>query len=95
MDHHHPPSGWICRSRRALGEENHIAAVVWARCGSDGDGLEQQRKREEDRNPDVEPCLRVMERFRRFFCQENRYIITCPKGADSREISIKFHSKGN
>ena len=36
-----------------------------------------------------------MERFREFFCQENRYVITCPKGVDVREICINFHSKGN
>ena len=32
--------------------------------GSGGDDLGQHRKRHEDRNPDVDTCLRAMERFR-------------------------------
>ena len=43
----------------------------------------------------MDPRLRVMERFREFFYQDNRDGITCPKGAYARETCIKFHSKGN
>ena len=48
--------------------------------GLGGDGLGQQIKREEEINPDVDPCLRVMERLREFFCKNNREDIMCPKG---------------
>ena len=41
---------------------------------------------EDERNPDVESRLRVMERFREFFCETNRDRITCPNGADEREV---------
>ena len=54
------------------------------RSGSGTEKLVQQRKREEDRNPDMDPHLRVMERFREFLCESNRDVITCPKGEDVR-----------
>ena len=66
--------------------------------GRSGSGIEnpgQQRQREEESNPDVDPRLRVMERFRDFFCDKNRYGIMWPKGKDSRELWIRLHSKGN
>ena len=40
----------------------------------------QQLKMEDWKNPDVEPRLRVIERFRQFFCETYRYGITLPKG---------------
>ena len=48
------------------------------------DGLVQQRKGNEKRNPDVDPRLRVIERFRIFFSQANRYSITCPKRVNDK-----------
>ena len=48
------------------------------------DGLVQQRKGNEKRNPDVYPRLRVIERFGRFFSQANRYSITCPKRVNDK-----------
>ena len=46
--------------------------------------MRQKSKRDEERNPDVDPRMRVMERFREFFCEANRDGIICPKGADIR-----------
>ena len=54
------------------------------RCGLGGDGLGHQRKRDAERNPEMEPCMRVMERFREFIIHSNRDSITFPKGLDSR-----------
>ena len=50
---------------------------------------------EYERKPDVNPHIRVMKKFREFFYETNREGITCPNGADGREVCIKFHSKGN
>ena len=58
---------------------------------SDGDGSVQQRKREEYRNPEMDPHLRVMERFRELYSHSNKDGITCPDVVDSREICIKFN----
>ena len=55
------------------------------------ENLGHQRKAEEERNPDVDPRLRVMEQFREFFSDHNKDIIMCPKGADSMEVCIKFY----
>ena len=63
--------------------------------GSGRENLGQKRYREEYRNPDVDPHLRVMERFREFLCEANRDGITFPKVSDGREVCIKFHYKGN
>ena len=63
------------------------------RSGSSGGDLGKQQKLEYDRNPEVDPRLRVMKRFRDFFSDQNRYVIMCPKGVDGREVYIKFHSK--
>ena len=65
------------------------------RSSSGGENLGQQQKVEDERNPDVDPHIRVMERFRDFFCETNRDEITCTKGSDSREVFINLHSKGN
>ena len=46
----------------------------------------QQRQREEERNPDVDPRLRVVEIFQDFLCEANRDGITFPKGADYIEV---------
>ena len=61
---------------------------------SGGENLGQQQKVEDERNPDVDSRLRVMEIFREFLCETKRDGITCPEGADGREVCIKFHSKG-
>ena len=55
----------------------------------------KQRQRDEEKNPDMDLRLRVMDRFRELLFEVNRDGITCPKGADDIEICIKFHSKGN
>ena len=47
----------------------------------------------DERNPDLDPYLRVMKRFREFLCDQNRNGITCPKGIDVMEVCINFHSK--
>ena len=47
-------------------------------------GLGQKRKRDRDRNPGVEPSMRVMDRFWEYLSHTNRDGITFPKGVDVR-----------
>ena len=65
------------------------------RSGSGRENSGYQRQRDEERNPKLDPRLRVMEIFKYFLYETNRDGITCPKGEDDREVCIKFHSKGN
>ena len=51
---------------------------------SGGKNFGQQQKLEYERNPDMDPHIRVMEIFREFLCDHKRDGIMCPKGADSR-----------
>ena len=44
----------------------------------------QQQKVNDERNPDMDPRLRVMEIFRDFFCETNMDGITYTKGEDDR-----------
>ena len=55
----------------------------------------QKRHRKEERNPDLDPRLRLMEGFRIFFYETNRDSIMCPKGSKNIEVCIQFLSKGN
>ena len=51
---------------------------------SGGENLGQQQNVEDERNPYVDSCLRVMKIFREFLCETKRDGITCPEGADGR-----------
>ena len=58
-----------------------------------GGALVQLRKREEERNPDMDPRLRAFEKFRRFFNPACREGYTRPKRVYGREVCTRFHSK--
>ena len=53
------------------------------------------RNREEERNVNADPHMRIMKRFRDFFNPDNREGHTLPKGSDGRKTYIEFHSKGD
>ena len=45
-----------------------------------------QRKREEEKNQDTEPQIRVMDKFRDFFNPDFQEVYACPKRSDGQEI---------
>ena len=55
-----------------------------SRGGLVGGSSVQLRKRDKERNQDVDPRLRVMERFQELFNPDNRDDHTCSKRADDR-----------
>ena len=92
----HPHLAWVeMFSQNNDGQRILESGGGAGRSGSGGENPEQQRHREEERNPDMDPSIREMKRFTEFFCKTNRDYITCPKGEEVREVCIKLHSKGN
>ena len=90
------PPTWIdMPAQKNDGKMRSKSGGVAGRSGSCRENLGQQRQREEERNPDLDPRLRLAEIFREFFCETNRGGIRVSKGAYGREICIKFHFKGN
>ena len=55
-----------------------------SRGGLVGGSSVQLRKRDKERNQDVDPRLRVMERFQEFFNPVNKDVRTCPNRVNSR-----------
>ena len=54
-----------------------------------------QSKREEEKNRDMEPPLRVIYKFHRSFDPSFQEGHACPKSMYGRDILICFHSKGD
>ena len=71
MDHPHLPSPPPPRAEIPE-QKNNGRRKSESGGGSGGDSLGQKSKRDEERNPDVDPRLRVMERFQEFLSQAKK-----------------------
>ena len=67
MDHHPPPAWVEILEQKSDGRRISESSGGSGRSGSGGENSGHQRQRKEDINPDVDPRLRVMDRFRGFY----------------------------
>ena len=86
MDHQPFPDLLEMPAQKSDGKIKFESGGGAARNISGGENSVLQRHSKEEINPDVDPCLRVMERLREFFCKSNRDGISCQKGSYGREV---------